>query len=141
MSEPWERPDGYVDVATWIKEWRKRNPDKVWFGLSQCGLCYKAIEVLGGDPDKLREAEIAHRMTHPDLLAAQEREVPFGLLMDEARQAIHRNCNHRRHRCPCICGCEEIQSCDCWSDLCPVCQVRIGRGDDAHGYPADVGNV
>jgi hypothetical protein len=55
--------------------------------------------------------------------------------IDEIRAAIHRECNHREHLCPCICGCNTAEPCDCWSVLCSVCWIRVGRGDDDHGYP------
>lgn len=57
--------------------------------------------------------------------------------LDAIRAAVHADCNHREHRCPCICGCAQTIACDCWSALCVGCQIRYGRDDDEHGYAED----
>lgn len=113
-------------------EWRAANPDKVWFGSTSCSLCYWSAQVQGGGPQEMFAALKAHYQSHPEWDAFQA-SLPS---ITEVREAIHAECNHRTHRCPCICGCEEILPCDCWSDMCSVCEIRLGRGDDEHGRSA-----
>lgn len=61
-------------------------------------------------------------------------EEPYPTLA-EVRAAFHRDCNHRSHRCPCICGCEVTLGCDCFGaeSICAACVIREGRGDWEHG--------
>lgn len=116
----------------------RRHPDK-WGYAVACPYCDRIIQAPPHtDEDRVDRKLKSHVANNHAPELAAERPGDYRL----ARGAIHSECNHRAHPCPCRCNCVETVQCDCWSPYCSVCYLKgFIREDDDHGPKLPVDTV